>query len=362
MKKIISTLVAFCLVLSMSITAFAAQVTPADVQNEIDSTVNYLNANGYTIDTALSYYYLVERSDEASDCYDNFAQSVLDSLDANNGHIVGSYGENFATTSACVAIIGQFENPNDFNGYDLVELLNNADTSTVTNPYYYDIAIPTAARYCDEDVTRALCDDFINNYYDMGSGMDYYGNGCDNDAMFLSAISQSGLDDLKDYADDAYALLDNYAVDGGYCYNPMYGTDANADSTALALRGMCYYYTAFATGDESVLDKINDTYEDLISFKGTAEGSYTAYGSDDAYATNDALKGLNAYNMLLTLMMDENDEEETTTQPTTQPSTNTTAKPNTSAKSPNTGLTIPALTISLAGASIITLLSKKHND
>ena len=371
MKKIISTLLAFCMVLSVSITAFASEKPKSDdVLKEIESTINYLTngVTAYDVDDAVTYYYLTETGSGADKFYDAFAESVLKSLQDNGGKIIGSYGENITTTAACVSIIGGFDNPAEFHGYNLVELLENSDTSTVTNPYYYDIVISTASLYCSDELIKTLCDDFINNYYTLGSGMDYYGNGCDNDAMFASAISQSLLSEYTSYAKDAIEVMDkNYKVDGGYCFNPAYSTASSPDSVGLALRAKCAYFLFAGEPAQADFDELATIYNQALSFKGATPGSYNYDGAESILSSTDILKGLNLYYYLLLLNEKNEEVTETTTTaataaPTTKPSaqSTTTAKANTSKKSPSTGgNTITALCVAVLGAGLITAVARK---
>lgn len=297
MKKLLSILLALCLVLTFAVSAFAGEApTSESILKELNSTASYVNGgvSAYNVDGALNYYYLLS-SDKAADFFDGFLQDVKNNLKENGGKIVSSYGENMTTYAAVIAVLDKFgKDVTNVDGVNLVELMKNTSASTVTSPYHYDVVIPTAAKLCGEAFTKSICDEFIANNYKMGSGMDYYGFACDNTAMFISAVAGSGIADYADVLKDALKVLNTYKVDGGYCYNPEYGTEPNADSTALALRALSAYavYLGVENADTAALANV---YTDLLTFKGTTPGSYTYAGEESAYAASDALKGLSAY-------------------------------------------------------------------
>lgn len=302
MKKTLSICLAVILAVSLSLSAFAVKAPSKEsVKKEINATACYVNGeiSGYTADSAVDYYYLVKASEKAKSFYDGFLASVKANLDDNDGKLVTAYGENISSYAAVIGILDAMGgDPTNVNSVNLVELFENIDNKEVSNPYYYNIIIPAAAKYCDEAFAKSLCDSFIENYYTMGSGMDYWGYGCDNTAMFLSAISQSGLDCYNAYIDDAAKVLDTYKTEGGYCYNPEYGTAPNVNSTALALMAKCEYYTYKGVVNDNMAE-LSDLYNSLLTFKGETEGSYMYEGSESTYSAADALKGLSAYYSVL---------------------------------------------------------------
>ncbi len=297
MKKLLSLLLTLCLVLTFTVSAFAGETPKSDgILKELNSTAVYVNGGvaSINIDGALSYYYLLS-SDKAADFFDGFLQDVKNNLKENGGKIVSSYGENMTTYAAVIAVLDRFgEDVTNVDGVNLVELMKNTPASTITSPYHYDVVIPTAAKHCDEEFIKSICDEFIANNYKTGSGMDYYGFACDNTAMFISAVAGSGIADYADVLKDAVNVLNTYKVEGGYCYNPEYGTEPNADSTGLALRALSAY-ALYSGVEKADMAAVADVYAELLTFKGTTEGSYTYGGEESAYAASDALKGLSAY-------------------------------------------------------------------
>ncbi len=302
MKKTLSICLALVLALAVSLSAFAADAPSKDsVKKELDSTFAYLSSeiSGYTADSAVDYYYLVKASGNAKTFYDGFLESVKANLDANGGKLVTAYGENISSYAAVIGIIDAMgDDPTDVNSVNLVELFEKLDNKEVSNPYYYNIVIPVASKYCDEAFVKSLCDSFIESNYTMGSGMNYWGFACDNTAMFISAVAQSGFDCYDAVLADAINVIDTYKTDGGYCYNPEYGTAPNVNSTALALMAKCAYYTYKGTVSEN-LSELTGLYNALLTFKGETEGSYTYDGAESKYSAADAIKGLSAYYITL---------------------------------------------------------------
>lgn len=342
MKKTLSICLAAILALTFAFSAFAGDTNSRDsVLKEIDATVGYISGeiSGYTADSAVSYYYMAKADSKGASFYPAFLQSVKDCLSNNGGKLITAYGENISSYAAVIGIIDAMgDDPTDVNSVNLVELFEKLDNKEVSSPYFYNIIIPVAAKYCGEAFVKSLCDSFIENYYTMGSGMDYWGYGCDNTAMFLSAISQSGLDCYNAYIDDAAKVLDTYKTEGGYCYNPEYGTAPNVNSTALALMAKCEYYTYKGVVNDNMAE-LSDLYNSLLTFKGQTEGSYIYDGTESTYSAADALKGLSAYYSVLPentpdspdVTPDKPDEK-----PDTKPSTDNNGETNKNPDIPNT--------------------------
>lgn len=298
MKKTLSVFMSVFIALALMVSAFANSIPEKkSVLNEINATVAYVTdgISDYTVDTAVDYYYISKGSTKAASFYDGFIQNVTENLTANNGKIVSLFGENITTYAAVIGVIDNMGgDPTNVGGYDLTKAFANADISSVSNPYHYNIVIPVAAKYCSEQMTASICDSFIKDYYVTGSGMNYWGFGCDNTAMFISAVVQSGLKAYDDVLSDALNILEKYKTDGGYFYNPEYGTEANINSTAFALMAKCNYCAVKGTASENVAE-LSEIYADLLTFKGETAGSYTYAGTESAYSAADALKGLCAY-------------------------------------------------------------------
>lgn len=378
MKKTLSILLAVFILLSSSITAFASDVPTSDkVFAQMEGAVAFLTdgAKEYGVDQAVDFYTLVHSGVDMGTLGDTFIADVKSNLAANDGKIISSYGESLATYGAVIlALIDLGENPADFYGYDITAAFTAMDPAAEqSSVYYYRVIIP-ATMYCtDDDFAKAVCDTFVDNNYTMGKGMANYGYySCDNTAYFINALS-SYAEEYPEVMKDAFTVLESYKTNGGYFSDELYVTDANADSTGLALMAYCSVLLSVTDEEaDAYLKKVNSIYNELCNFEGSKPGvfvsSYT--GEDDAYATKEALMGLEEY-YLVALIQELDDPDETTTQinkaePTTQAKPEitdkaTTTKNNTSKKSPDTGAAATSLsfTIALAGASLLTLIKKK---
>ena len=331
MKKTLSICLAVILAVTLSLSAFAVKAPSKEsVRKEIDAAVVYITGevSGYTADNAVDYYYLVNTSEKANAFYDGFLESIRANLDANSGKIVTAYGENISSYAAVIGIIDAMGgDPTNVNSVNLVELFEKLDNKEVSSPYFYNIIVPVAAKFCDEAFVKSICDSFIENYYTVGSGMNYWGFACDNTAMFISAISQSGLDCYDSVLTDAVNILNSYKGNGGYFYNPEYGTAPNVNSTGLALMAKCAYYTYKGTVNDNA-DELSDLYNSLLTFKGQTEGSYTYDGTESTFSAADALKGLYAYYSVLPENTPDSPDV-TPDKPDTKPNTPNVTEPST---------------------------------
>ncbi len=382
MKKVLSILIAVCIMLSCSITAFAQeQPQSRELENQMNGAVTFIT-NGvekYGVDQAFDYYTLVKSGADLDKYNEGFLADVKANLDKNNGKIVSSYGESLAVYGSVIMVLDELlEDPTDFYGYDIVKAFSQLDpTQPQANSYYYRTIIP-ATTYCDESFGKAVCDTFIKDNYTMGKGMASYGYyGCDSTAVFINAMSLYA-PDYPEVMKDAFNVLEGYKVDGGYVYDPMYGNEPNADSTGLALMAYSSVFLFVEEKDyDGYLAKLNDIYNSLCSFQGKNQGvfigSYT--GEEDLLATKDALMGLEEYYPIIVLeewlAEEEQTESTTASQPASQvkdekPSTSVTAAASaagkdTSKKSPATGagFGVYAAVIALAGASAVLSVSKR---
>lgn len=402
MKKFLAVITAICVMLTASITAFAqSQPKSEDVQKEINKIVNYITSQkegDYTIDDAVDFYYLTKSGADLSKYNDKFIASVKENVKANNGKLVNKYGESLATYAAVLEILSYNEiDVWDFEGYDLIKAFNAMPADSEINPYYYNIVIPSLIYAEDDKFAETVCKTFVDNYYTMGKGMNYWGYSCDNTAYFISAISYTS-DEYITQLNDAVKVLDTYKTEGGYFCDDQYTTTLNADSTALALMAYAEYeWTVFLIDEDAEtinIDKSTEIYNQLAKFKTSTDGAYSfeVGGEPNAYASFDVLRGLSAYNSVLFFkeLIDtpideddptddpENPKDETTNKPesitkpqikplvTQNNDTASTAetKKNTSKKSPSTGAgtaTI-AMSIAMAGAGLAVLAAKKKEQ
>lgn len=208
----------------------------------------------------------------------------------------------------------------------------------------------------------------------MGKGVDYYGYSCDNTAYFLSALSAARMftDKYDAVTDDALSVIDTYKTDGGYCFDPQYGTQASANSTALALMAHSDYILSSSDTDGDYCCNPDDIYNELCAFEGSKTGIFTYDGDDDAYTTKEAMIALVSYRDVLISLSADNDndnaqEETTVTETTTDSNTTTTTATsssgtNKSDKSPATGADTAAVcaasALAFAAAAIVVIKKK----
>lgn len=324
MKKTISAVLAVIIAAVCTFSAFAGTApSRKSVLKELEAAASYVS-NGvteYAVDSAENYYYIAKAGAKGAEYYDGFLQSVKDNLNANGGKLVTADGENIHSYAAVIGIIDAMGgDPTDVDSVNLVELFEKSDISTVSNPYYYNIVIPVAAKHCAQDFVKSLCELFTESNYTMGSGMDYWGFSCDNTAMFISAVAQCGLDSFDGVLEDAVKVLETYKTEGGYVYNPEYGTAPNASSTALALMAKCEYYAHKGAVSDNI-DELSDLYSELLAFKGQTNGSYNYDGTESVFSASDAVKGLES--LYKVLPIETVDEDKTPEKPdVTEPNTN----------------------------------------
>lgn len=384
MKKVLSVFIAVCVMLMTSVTTFAAEApTLEKVEEQINGAVKYLTDSvaSYGVDDALDFYIISENMEDIDKYADGFLNDVKANLDANGGKIVSSYGENLATYGAVISILIDLgEDPADFNGYNIETAFLAMDpTVEPASPSYYR-AIVQGAFYCEADESiefiEKVCDTYVEKYYTMGQGVDYYGYSCDNTAYFIETLSFAYLvsDKYDSVLEDAIQVLDTYKVDGGYCFNPQYGTQPNANSTALALMAHSAYISEDMEDFDGYFDLVNGIYADLCTFEGSSAGIFTYDNQDNKSATHDALMALSYYYIDVLMQQDfegedpteedttvaeENNETTTTTAPAEATAT---AKTNTSKKSPSTGSETMAVSASIAllsAAGVFAVLKRK---
>ncbi len=212
----------------------------------------------------------------------DYVASVKSMLDSNNGKLVSTInGEVKSDLALYGAVIPALEklgyDAKKFEGYDLVSAFESTDTDSISNPYYYRVAIGAAS----SDFAHKLIDKFIADDYTIGSGMKYWGFSCDNTAMFLTSIAKYA-DDYSTYVDDAKQILKTYTKDTGAFYSYQYN-DVNANSTALC--AMAYA----ALGDN---DTAFSYYKNLVEGFEDTTGVFTYNGKRDDSATKQSYLAL----------------------------------------------------------------------
>lgn len=212
----------------------------------------------------------------------DYVASVKSMLDSNNGKLVSTIkGEVKSDLALYGAVIPALEklgyDAKSFEGYDLVSAFESTDTDSISNPYYYRVAIEAAS----SDFAHKLIDKFIADDYTIGSGMNFWGYSCDNTAMFLTSIAKYA-DDYSTYVDDAKQILKTYTTDTGAFYSYQYN-DVNANSTALC--AMAYA----ALGDN---DTAFSYYKNLVEGFEDTTGVFTYYGERNDSATKQSYLAL----------------------------------------------------------------------
>ena len=208
----------------------------------------------------------------------DYVASVKSMLDSNNGKLVSKIGGEVKSDLALYgAVIPALEklgyDAKKFEGYNLVSAFESTDTDSISNPYYYRVAIEAAS----SDFAHKLIDKFIADDYTIGSGMKYWGFSCDNTAMFLTSIAK-----YSTYVDDAKQILKTYTTDTGAFYSYQYN-DVNANSTALC--AMAYA----ALGDN---DTAFSYYKNLVEGFENTTGVFTYNGKSDVSATKQSYLAL----------------------------------------------------------------------
>ena len=327
MKKITAALLCVMLVISTSVTAFGA--TKNDVKEKIDTAVafafdgNY-SKNGYDVSASKNLYILAQSGADISAFATDYFKSVSDAAAAGT-----------LTDAGVIGMAVTIADPENINGTDLTNMLNNADPGAVSTPYNYFYAIEAAVNHGMKD-TAAAFSNALAKYYIPGTGTDFwngYGTSPDDLAMFILAMKTAGA--YTEYTKDAFEILETFATPDGYSN---YG--ANADSTALAL-------AAYAAAGNT--EQADDIYDILIkNYYDPETGGFLA-DYDEYYATADAVFALRFY---LPLADDAAPQESTTgNHETTTESSSAQQNKDTGAKSPNTGISVfPA-----AGAAVFAL-------
>ena len=370
MKKFLSALVVFCMIMSTSLVAFAAEApTTAEVEGKIQGAGEYVGTSTGTYGVANAYNFerLVRSGADTSAYNGAFVQDVKNNLSANSGKLIVSVYDYVTNTNVDVESITYYaaviraldeigEDPTEIDGVDLTAKFLTYDASAVVdNPYLYANIIEIASLYGDDDLAKSYVDALITNYYTMGSGLNYWGYSCDNTAHFIEAIAQYG-DDYQAYLDDAINVVKTYKLDKGYFADTTYTTSANADSTGLALQAFCL---AYPNSDLITEDDLAETYALLSNFETESNGVYgfTDNTTPNAYATADALMGLGEYLPYLYQNTLAGNLNEITPEPATQPET----KKEEVKKSPATGISTLsfAFAVAFAGAGTISTITKR---
>lgn len=343
MKKIMSALAAFALVLLFAFSAFAAE--KSDVKEKIDSSVKYgfdgaFDENGITAYDAGTYIVYLKSGDEGALAYKNdYIKSVK---------VMQSDDEHFFNDICNLALVIQIYDALGEDTAEFKEMFKNAFPDEFNNPYVYPYAVETAVKLGETDLAKSICDYMIENYYTLGEGTDFWGGwgtSADDLSVFILTLS-SFSKDYSEYIQDAVKLVETFAGKTGYGYDG----EGNADSTAYVLAA----YSSL--GNKKMADK---AYDLLLGFFNSETGGFEGEW-DSALSTRNAVFGLEYY---LTVA-DDSGVNESETKPSTDEEA---AKPNDSKsddeeKSPATGAAGVGVAIVLAASSITLLIAKKENQ
>ncbi|MGN0528529.1 MAG: fibronectin type III domain-containing protein, partial [Eubacterium sp.] len=260
------------------------------VKEKSAAAADYLLSDTSSLDvnSAVDYLAYLNSGKDMSVYNDGFIDSVKDNLKANDGKLLTSQGkEDIGLYGSVIQIVTKLGyNAENFEGCNLVSALEAIDLTAEYHPYYYRAAIGATTMYdFDSEFVEALCQSLIDEYYVVSKGMNYWGFACDNTAHFITALSPYK-DKYADVISDALKLLDGYRVQQGCFYNSEYGTDANSNSTALAMM-------AYASVGE--MQKASSLYKCLTdNFEGE-KGAYTYGGDPSLYSTKDAMLSLSYF-------------------------------------------------------------------
>ena len=240
------------------------------------------SVNSLTIEKAADFLAYLNGGANVDKYKADYIASVKSMLDSNNGKLVSKIGGEVKSDLALYgAVIPALEklgyDAKNFEGYNLVSAFESTDTDSISNPYYYRVAIEAAS----SDFAHKLIDKFIADDYTIGSGMKYWGFSCDNTATFLTSIAKYA-DDYSKYVDDAKQILKTYTTDTGAFYSYQYN-DVNANSTALC--AMAYA----ALGDN---DTAFSYYKNLVEGFEDTTGVFTYNGECDVTATKQSYLAL----------------------------------------------------------------------
>lgn len=311
MKKIISIVLAVCIAMSVSITAFASESYPsyeAVSQQTLDAG-SYVIKNSEVTSNLTGFFDLITLMDSeavSKDTVTKFLNEALSNMKENDGKLL-VYGEENMVAYLAVMEAANYLDIEDV-GYDILGLLLDMDPEVVMdNPYYYVEIIPFAYAIDEVDFAKALAKTLTENYYVMGKGMNYYtassGSeffGCDNNAVYIAAVAPL-YDDYQAEIEDAISIVEDLcAMDGGYCADfpgtEWYYPAVSSDSTALMLRAYSYL-SIFAQKSEYYLAAAK-AYNNLTAML-EEDGGYT--GWNKAYSTMDAIRGLYPYSILASI-------------------------------------------------------------
>ena len=289
MKRIIA--LSLVLVIALACIPFSAFATPSSnaVYSKMTAARDKVYGEKQSFSAAESYdFWIYLKADGNPDAFkDAYVQSVKDAV---SNETIGD-AANCALAILCLQKLGF--NPAEFSLGDttvnLFEVMNSKGKD-ISSPYLYRYIFEAGA----SDALISDCVDELNKTYVAGVGNDPWGYGysCDTNASLGVCYATNEVD--YDKAEDMANTLSAYKLEDGYFSDNMWTTVANVDSTACALCLFSYM---------GEIEKADEAYAFLANF--AVEGEEGAYfasydpGNFNAYGTRDALLGLVEYYKLV---------------------------------------------------------------
>lgn len=310
MKKVVSGLLACSLAVMMSFSSLsivqAKQQTHDEFLQEVETKLKNAGEYGYkdyidgkeifNVKTSSDFLNYIRSGAKISDQLKNdYLNDLKNHLHKYNGKIIstfyGTENENdLGLYGAVILVLRELGvNPENFEGYNIVNSFENVDFSSAdASQYYYRLAIEAA----NPEYKLKITDKFIEKYYTLGKGMENFGYSCDNTSMFLTSLL-SVKDNYTQYVDDAKKLILNYERENGFICDEKNTNYVNSDSTACAMMAFS------AIGD---VDQAYRIYTLLIqNFETENSGlfGYTNNQSVNNYSTTSAAISLYYFKELI---------------------------------------------------------------
>lgn len=352
MKKIISSFLAVMIVLSLTLTAFAAE--KSDVQSKIDSSIKYafdgkFAVNGYGAKNSKELLMHRKSGADVEKFKENYVASVKAELDKNSNIEV-------VTLAMIIDNLDFYGyDTKNFEGYNLVEKFTSFSPNNYYNPFGCYYITETAHRLGLDEFGKSYADNMVKQYYKLGEGTNFwngFGTSPDDLSAFVLALAPYQ-EDYKEYITDALNVAEQFGGENGYGFT---ADDPNADSTAMVLAANAVVGNA---------EKADAVYNQLLKYYDEKTGGFV--GSASSYmATSNAVLAMEYYVDFLNKEENNKPNEDTTTPNTDKNDTTSQnkeeVKKDDSKKSPNTGAVTGAVAVSalaLAAASVSVLKKKE---
>lgn len=304
MKKVVSGLLACSLAVMMSFSSLsivqAKQQTHEEFLQEVETKLK--NAGEYVygkrifdIGSSADFLNYIRTGSKIDEQLKNdYLNDLKKHLDTNQGKIVSPYSNSendLGLYGAVILVLQELGiNPENFEGYNIVNAFENIDFSLASaSPYYYRLAIEAA----NPEYKLKITDQFIEKYYTLGKGMDYFEYSCDNTSMFLTSIA-TAKDSYAQYVDDAKSLILTYEKENGLAYQTVYA--ASSDSTAYGMMAFAsigdvdqayHYYSLLINNFES------DNSGIFVNSSGLPNNTSTANAAISLYYFKELIKNGN---------------------------------------------------------------------